>query len=359
MLLFFSKFVVTNILFSVILCSVFIRLNKDGKHSNLGLLLHSLGLGPAFTTLLLYYSFLLVPHRSNVFYLLLIAGVYFLLAVTGRKSFEPLYKNIKSNIRNLFRIFRKPVFRKIENIILITIICVPLALYLFVYLTKILHQPLIGHDILNYGIMGRILFEEKSLAPIWVKNFANSGFLYGILHAPSFSLLLTWEELVNSFFHVKSDLYFKSISSYYGLLILGTQYYWIAKKNKWLAILAAIALLSGLAFFLILFSKHIDSYRILLFGISWIYLAYAIKEKDFLSLLMFGIFSGFAAFAHRIGVVLAVINCISFCIISKSNFKTRVIRTTIVIILILAFGGSHYVFDIIWGQGFWLPRFWK
>ena len=138
-------------------------------------------------------------------------------------------------------------------------------------------------------------------------------------------------------------------------MILGTQYYWIAKKNKWLAILAAFTLLSGLAFFLVLFSRHIDSYRILLFAISWIYLVYAIKEKDFLSLLMFGIFSGFAAFAHRIGVVIAVINCIAFCIISDTNFKRRVIETAVVVLLILAFGGSHYVFDIIWGQGFWLP----
>ena len=354
MILFAFKFAITNILFSVILCSVFIRLNRGGWHSKAELLLYSLGLGPAFTTLLLYYSFLLVPHRSNVIYLLLIAGVYFLLAVTGRKSFEPLYKNIKSNIRNLFRIFRKPVFRKIENIILITIICVPLALYLFVYLTKILHQPLIGHDILNYGIMGKILFEEKSLAPIWVNNFAKSGFIYGITCAPSFSLLLTWEELFNNFFKVSSDLYFKSVSTYYGLLILSVQYYWVAKKNKWLGILAAFALMSGFGFLLIFISSHIDTYRILFFIISWICLAYTIKKNDLLSLLMFGIFSGFAAFAHRIGVVLAVVNCMVFFITLDSNFKTRIMKTAMIILLILAFGGDHYIFDLIWGRGAWI-----
>ena len=354
MILFAFEFAITNILFSVILCSLLVRFNKDDKHSNSELLLHSLGLGPAFTTLLLYYFFLLIPHRSDLFCLLLIMAIYFLIAAGGRKSFKSLYKEIINSIKKAFPVFKKPIYYRIELVVLISLIFVPLTLYLSVYFAKILPQPLIGHDILGYGIMGRIIFEEKSLAPIWIENFASSGFLYRSLHAPSFSLLLTWEEFLNSFFQVKSDLYFKSISSYYGLLILGTQYYWIAKKNKWLAVLAAIALLSGLAFFLVFFSRQIDSYRILLFSISWIYLAHAVKKKDFVSLLMFGVFSGFAAFAHRIGVVLALITCIVFFIILDANFKTRVIRTAIVIMLIVAFGGSHYIFDIIWGSGDWL-----
>jgi len=219
-----------------------------------------------------------------------------------------------------------------------------------------IHQPLIGHDILNYGITGRMLFEEKSLSPIWTKNFSENGFKYLISHAPSFPLLLTWEELINSLFQIKSDLYFKSISAYFGLLIVGIQFYWIAKKNKWLAIVTAFALLSGLGFFLLFIQRSIDSYRIFLFVISWIFLAYSIKQKDFLSLLMFGMFSGFAAFSHRIGAVLVGINCVVFCIILDTNFKTRVMKTAVVIILLLVFGGSHYIFDLGWGRGAWIHK---
>ena len=354
MLLFFFKFIIINIVFSVILCSLFIRLDKDNKYSCSELLLHCLGLGPAFTTLLLYYSFLLFPHRPNLFYLILIAAIYFLIAVGGRESFILLYNDIINNIRNLVHVFRNSIYGQLEPIIMISLIFIPLALYLAAYFTKIIVQPLLGHDILNYGIMGRILSEEKSLAPIWITNFASSGFLYRITCAPSFSLLLTWEEFVNSFFGAKSDLYFKSISGYYGLLILSIQYYWVSKKDKWLGILACFALLSGLGFFQAFFRMHIDTYRILFLSISCIYLAYSIKEKDFLSFMMFGIFSGVAAFAHRIGVVLAVINCIGFFIIQDSNLRKRLLNTVAAIILILAFGGSHYMFDIIWGQGGWL-----
>ena len=353
MFFFFIKFIITNILFSTILCSIFIHLNNKDKHSNSEILLYSLCLGPVFTALLLYYFFLTVPYRSNLFYLILIAAVYFLIALIGRKSFKHLFSDITSNAKKVFT-YRRSVRYQIEHIILIAIICVPFAIYLYIYLTKILPQPLIGHDILNYGIVGRILFDEKSLAPIWVKEYSNSGFVYGILHPPSFSLLLTWEELINSFFRVKSDLYFKSISAYYGFLILGVQYYWVSKINKWIAILAAFALLSGLGLFLIFFQRSIDSYRIIFIVISWIYLAYAIKEKDFLSLLMLGIFTGFTAFSHRIGVVLAVINCVTFLIISDTNLISKIKKTVLLIILILAFGGNHYIFDFIWGRGAWL-----
>jgi hypothetical protein len=157
-----------------------------------------------------------------------------------------------------------------------------------------------GHDILGYGVLGKLLFEEKSLTPIWVTDFASNGFRYRTLHAPSFPLLLTWEKLINSWFQLKNDFFFISVSTYYGFLIIVTQAYWIAKKSKWLALISSYALVSGLGFFNLFFSRHLDSYRILFFCISLIYLALSIKKSDFLSLLMLGISSGFMTFAHRI-----------------------------------------------------------
>jgi hypothetical protein len=228
-----------------------------------------------------------------------------------------------------------------------------LAAFLFVYLAKILPQPLIVGDALTYGMKGRILFDEKSLVPIWVLQYTSTGFSTFTMAPPSFSLLLTWEELANSLFQAKSDVYFKSITTYYGLLILSIQYYWVAKYNKWAAVLSVFALLSSLTFFISFLQPHLDLYRIFFISVSFIWLAYAVKEKDFLSLLMFGIFSGFTAFAHRIGLVMVVINCIVFLITVDSNFKTRIIKTVILVLLILAFGGDHYIFDLIWGLGFW------
>ena len=245
MILFFFKFFITNFVFSLILCSLLIRLNAHGRYSNSEIMLYSLGLGPAFTSLLLYHSFLIVPHHSNAFYLILIIVVYVLLAFMGRKSLKFIYRDVLNDLKRGFAL-RGSLSQRSEHIILLAVVVVPLVVYLFYYVTRIVHQPLIGHDILNYGIMGRILFEERSLAPIWLTNFAKGGFSYDILHPPSFSLILTWEELMNSPFHIKSDLYFKSISAYYGLLIVGVQFYWLSKQSKWLAALAAFVLLSAI-----------------------------------------------------------------------------------------------------------------
>jgi len=355
MFLFLIKFLITNIVFSVMLCSLFIRFNNNGRHSNSELLLYSLGLGPAFTTLLLYYFFLLFPHHSNLFYLILIVTSYFLIALVGRKYFKLIFLDVKKNIKKVLMFEdNETKGRKIEHIVLVSIVLIPLAVFLFFYLTKILPQPLIGWDSLIYGMKGKVLFGEKSLAPIWGVITAASGFSAITSAPPSFPLLLTWEELINYFFHAKSDLYYKSITTYYGLLLLSVVYFWVAKLNKWAATLAAFALLSGLLFFISLLQPHLDLYRIFFLSVSIIWLAHAVKNKDLFSIIMLGIFSGFTAFAHRIGVVMAVMNCIVFFVTIESNFKERVLKSLIVACLIIACGASHYIFDLIFGQGIWI-----
>jgi len=84
---------------------------------------------------------------------------------------------------------------------------------------------------------------------------------------------------------------------------------------------------------------------------SWIFLGYAIEKKDFLSFLLLGIFSGFAAFAHTIGAVLVVFNCLALFIFLKGNLKYKLKKTTSVTLLVIAFGWLHYLLDIIWGYG--------
>jgi len=48
--------------------------------------------------------------------------------------------------------------------------------------------------------------------------------------------------------------------------------------------------------------------------VSWIFLAYSIKKRDFLSLILLGVFSGFTAFTHLIGAAVAILNCVTFII---------------------------------------------
>ena len=355
MLLFFLKFFITNIVFSMILCSFLMRFNKNSNYSNSELILYSLGVGPAFTALLLYYAFLILPHHSNLFYLFLVVSVYFIIAISGRKNIKHIKDILQSGLKKMFS-FSGSLSSQVGHFIYLLIIIILTIVFLIVFFVYILPNALLGHDVLNYAIAGTMLFDDKSLAPIWVKNFLNNGFLYKIRTAPSFSLLLTWEKLVNSIFHIKSDLYFRSISSYYGLLIIGIHYYWVAKRSKWLGLLSTLILLSSYGFLIIFLIKHIDSYRIFFLVVSWIFLIYAIKDKTRFSILLFGIFLGLTVSIHRIGLVLGCMTSIVYFIMVDDHLKLRLINFSFIILLLLFFGGGHYILDLIEGQGRWFRR---
>ena len=207
---------------------------------------------------------------------------------------------------------------------------------------------------LNYAIAGDMLYDQKSLDPIWIKNFSNEGYVYKLTMPPSFSLFLVWERIVNSFFQVKTDLYFKSISAYYGLLILAIQFYWVSKKNKWLAIASSIVLISSMGFYVKFFLPHIDTLRIYFEMLSFICLAWAVKDEHFFAVLLFGLTSGFAAYTHRIGIVIAVINVFVYSVMINKPLKNRACRVAGVLSLVMATGGAHYLFDLLWGTGAWL-----
>jgi len=274
------------------------------------------------------------------------------LSFLGRKYFSALWDNIIKKIKNTKSIFKKlNTYHQIKTILFSSIILILLSIFLFLYLTNTLQAPLDGTDSLRYGTLGKIIFKEKSLEYRWIRLYPKTGFFYSMNHAPSFSLLLTWEKIIDSFFSAKKDLYYKSISTYYGLLIISLLIFWLLKKSKYLALLGVFALLSGFSFFQTLITQHLDSYRIFFLIISWIFLAYAIEKRDFLSFFLLGTFSGFAAFAHTIGAVLTVFNCLAVFIFLKGNLKYKLKKTTFVVILVIAFGWLHYIIDIIWGYG--------
>jgi len=352
MILFLIEFILTNIIFSVIICVVLMRFNERSTHSNLELLLYSLGLGPVFTSLILYYLLLFLPHQSYLFYFMSIFICFMFLSFLGRKYFSALWDDIIKKIINTKNIFKKlNTSLQIKNILFLSIIFILLSIFLYLYLTNTLQTPLDGTDALRYGTLGKIIFKEKSLEYRWIRHYPKTGFYYGTSHAPSFSLLLTWEKIVDNFFSAEKDLYYKSISAYYTLLILAVMFFWLSKKSKYLALLGVFALLSGFSFFQTLITQHLDSYRIFLLIISWIFLAYSIEKKDFLSFFLLGVFSGLAAFAHTIGAVLVVFNCLALFIFLKGNLTYKLTKTTFVSFLIIVFGWLHYILDIFWGYG--------
>jgi hypothetical protein len=341
MLLFVGIFLLTNIIFSLIVYNFLFEIKESSKSFRNELFLYSLGVGPVFTALILYYAFLILPHKTNTEYFLFVIFCY--LALLGLSFFISLKgsKNIV-NLRDLFD-GRYTLFM----LILISALTVLIS----ADITKILQNPIIGHDSLEYGNMGKILFGEKSLDPIWIEDFSSQGFIYGVVSKPpSFSLLLTWEKIVGSFFDTNTDLYFKSTTLYYSILMVIILYHMLSKINIPIAILGTIALLTAPDFLLTLLRPHLDSFRIFFQSVSLIFLWYSIKNKSLFSILMLGLFSGFAAFTHTIGLVIAILNSIVFFLFVNEKYKYRILKTFYIVSFIFIFGASHQLFNIIWGR---------
>ena len=345
MVIFFIKFFVTNVLFSVITGLVLVRYNKENignrKFSNFELMLCSMGTGPVFTGLILYFLLFCLPGLSYTFYLLCIIGIYIVLLFLGRHSIPLLFKEAST-------FFSQP--RKSGTVIFILTVLLLVILFFSLYTGSIIHTPIDDHDTLVYGNIGKVYFKDKAIVYSKYIQDPETGFVFSGSPKPSFSLLLTWEMIMNhSLRHQQDDLYFRSVSAYYAFLILCIAFYWTARKNRWLAILSVITLLSSLRFFLTIVTYHLDSYRIFFLLLSWIFLAYSIKRKDRLSLFLLGIFSGFAAFTHLIGVVTAVVNILTLFLFDQNNFKQKLIRTLTVGLLLLLFGGIHYLLEALYG----------
>jgi len=346
---FLIKFFVTGIIFSLTVPSIFFVLFKQRILPDKEIFLYSLGIGPVLTSLLLYYLLLIFPHKSNLFYFLSVLGFFGFLSV-----FSLIYlKTRKEQIREFFLKFKNDLFKKkkiAKNILLFIVITFSLILTIM-YLKGYVSRPLFGHDALVYGVEGKIYYAEKSLDAKFSGYYPKTGFDYFSLHAPAFPLVLTWEKILNNYLNTNSDYYFKSMSPYYGFLILLTTFLLLKKKNIYLAIFSVIALLSGLTFFLSFNIYHIDTFRIYFLMLSWLFLGYAVEKKDIFSITMFGIFTGFASFIHSIGAIIAGFNCLGFLIFADFKWLYRLKYLSFVVFLTIIFGWFHYIIDIFYGQG--------
>ena len=350
------KFLLSNILFSLILGALLVRINKkwntSAPYSTFELVLYSLGLGPVFTVLILYYLLLIIPHRPHLFYLAVVGAIYLLLLILGRKGFPEILRKAKASVKTLWATPGKTVYW----CILLAVLLGVLALFP----GSILKTPIEGHDALIYGNFGKVYYQEKQVPYEKVMTPRKKGFFFPGSTKPSFSLLLTWEMMLNTKDTNKTrefDLYFRSISGYYGILITAVVFLWLYRKNKYLALLGMLVLLSGLRFFLMLTDYHLDSFRIFFLMLSWIWLAYTIKETASpphkgipLSFLLLGVFSGFTAFAHLIGLVVAVVNGLAFFLFVEENFRARALKTALFFLSVLVFGGIHYVLEALFGS---------
>ncbi len=349
--LFFITFTLTNLVFSLAVLPGLLALGRNMKPSRVEMFLYSLGIGPVLTSLLLYYLFLLLPHHSTSFYFCAILIFYFLIFYFGLKYY-PCHMNRKKAMNYQKGGQKKSLGSGFSDVLfkLTVLSCFAFLVVLGLFNTFLI--PLNGGDILEYANLGNILFAEKSLASIFSFNYVGSnGFVNVSYHAPSFPLLHAWENMINEFLKIKYDFYFRSLSPFYGLLILMIQYYWLSKISSGVALLGLFSLLSSSFFFSSLFYCHLDTYRIYFLAVMWVWMGYSIKTHSRFAIVMFGIFAGFAVFAHSIGVFIVAISYFVLVLFRKDVGKKKILNALMAMGLILVCGGIYYLIDVLWGKG--------
>lgn len=352
MTVFLVTFILSNLLFSSLIGAVLLTLDRQKRFQSGELLLYSLGLGPVFTSLTLYYLFALFPRQSDLFYITIILIVYLFLGFIGRRA-------LINGMRRLFdRNTEFPIVSQAVKpwphylAILRRAALVLIGLIIFGFFVRYVQAvQLNDHDLLGYGVMGKILYSAKALDPIWINNYAANGFLHEAKHPPAVSLLLTWEKMVAGLFSADTDIYFRSVNGAYAFLILGVVYFVLAKESRLLAWLAIGTLLSSLVFFFCLFTYHLDSCRIFLLILSWIFLAYSVQRGDRFSVVLFGVTSGLATFIHALNMAVVAINLVVFVLFLNARLVQRIAKTALAGGLILLFGALHYLLELLIGRG--------
>jgi len=354
--IFALKFFLTNIVFSLIIGALMVRFYKSGAGTLPELLLYSLGMGPVVTVLVLYYQFLIIPGKSNGFYVTSVCLVFAGLAVFAAPGFKIIGRRLKEWWKQIVAGKNTvPLSAKLKTTAYWTLIITLLAGFLVLYVGNTLQTPLEHHDALIYGNLGKLYYQHKHVKYERVMIPGGKGFVFQGSQKPSFSLLLTWEMMLNPESVRRTpefDMYFRSISGYYGLLLLAISFLWLYRKNRYLALLGVLVQLAGLRFVSMLVDYHLDSYRILFLLVSWIFMAKALENPHRFNHVMFGLFSGFAAFTHLIGLAVALVNLLAYLLFVNAGMKKRLLGTGAQALLVLLGGGIHYLLELFFGAAF-------
>jgi hypothetical protein len=353
---FYLKFLLTGILFSLVTGALLLRFNRgagDTPYTAFEIILYSLGLGPVLTVLILYYLMILIPGRSHFFYLSAVLLVFGSIAFFGYKGFVILGRRIKDFFRTLSSAWGSAGNgERLKHVFYWIFLLVLLSAFLYMFLGGTLQTRMEQHDALIYGNLGIYYYQKGQVPYQRVMHPTKDGFVFQGSQKPSFSLLLTWEMLLNGKKNNQTpefDLFFRSISGYYGLLVLALLFLWLYRKNRYLPLLGLLAMLSGYRFVYMLLNYHLDSYRIFFLLISWIWLGYALKYRDRFSFIMLSLFSGLAAFTHLIGLAAALLNLLAFAIFCRYPLKERLLKSVSMGLIILACGNIHYLLEIVFG----------
>jgi len=349
--------------FSISLNAIILKLDTNKVIDTPLVLIFSLALAPYITSLLLHYLLWLFPNQSSLLYVFVVVSVFTLFLLISKSNiktvlqyiFSKLKFTVKSNTgdklfleNKYFKLYFNKRIVFFSNITLLSVV----LLVCYFWVKQIIGTPISGHDMLEYAIQAKHFAREKLIEYVPNRYHIENNFFYVGLHGFSFPLLGTWEYLFSENFGVYDNDYFlRSVNGYYGFLIFCLVYHFMKKYSRFYALASILLLLSSYGFYLTLSSYHIDTYRIFMILSAFAGLAIALKYPSKISLMLFGIFAAAQAYIHSLGVFIAIFLSISFFIFYPGKFSQKALQSFVLFLIIMLFGGVHYVMDVFFGTG--------
>lgn len=216
-------------------------------------------------------------------------------------------------------------------------------------------KPITDHDALIYVAQGKVFFDDLAINYGPERFHEANSYYYIGQHAFTYPLQLTWERMINQVIGVESDIFFRHISLFYFVLMLALPYYWLRKVNARLGFLAVVLLFTAGVNWNSLMYQNLDTFRIFLFAVMVIFMLRLVRKVNKLHVLGFGLFAGLAAGVHSIGMMLAAMAGLVLVLFMRGNFvRERLPAWGMAAVLIVLFGGLHYLLDLTIGTGWFL-----
>ncbi len=336
-----AQLLVLHLVFPFFLAAFLRKYDRLREVKIVELLGWSVALTPALVTLLLYYLLWLVPGQAPVFY---VGAVSFVFIAMGALALAPLLETVGYLRTEVCRLVRRYPY---PTLALATVALGIVGGWLF-YLN---HKTLTEHDTLEYAVQGKIFLRDLAIRYEAHRYDEATGFYYVGLHGFAFPLLATWEGMISSITGVTSDLYFRSVNSVYGGLLLAFTFYYLRQLHYRLALWGTAGLLLTYGFFETLMKYHIDNFRVTFFFLATLVLYRLLQRYSVFLLLCFTLFAGAQAVAHSLGAMLVFFQLAVLLFFVEGNVKQKTMRAVLAGALILAFGAVHYVMDVITGTG--------
>jgi hypothetical protein len=302
------------------------------------LVLAGMALGPYLTTLVLYYT-LALWHGVAPFVLALLPLLLFVALMRGaghgRQRLVQLWAGIPARLKDpsLWPFVLGTLF-----------LAVVTALFL-------VNKPLVDHDVLEYGVQGRIFLHDRAIVYQRFHFDAASGFHYVGLHGFSFPLLFTWEGVWAALAGVRTDLWARSITMWYAWLLIAFCWSLLRRVDRWGAVFGCIALTAPIGFLFLMTIYHLDSYRIFFFTASLAAYVALLQRPSQDRLLLFFALAGAQAFIHSVGAILAGVMLAVLVFALPQAWGTRLQWLFRGVGVMLLMGAIHYVADVFKGTG--------